>query len=44
VNWFLNRNIRASLTFNHTDFDGGENGSVSAQDENVFLTRLQLTF
>ena len=44
LNWFLNRNVRASLTFNHTDFKGGDGGGVSGQDENVFLTRLQLTF
>jgi phosphate-selective porin OprO and OprP len=44
VNWYLNRNVRASGNFIRTDFKGGEEGTVTAQDENVFLTRLQLAF
>lgn len=44
LNWYLNRNIRAALNFNHTDFKGGASGAVTGQDENVFLTRLQLSF
>jgi phosphate-selective porin len=44
LNWYLNRNIRAALNFNHTDFKGGASGSVTRQDENVFLTRMQLAF
>ena len=44
LNWYLNRNIRASGNFIRTDFKGGEEGRVTAQDENVFLTRLQLAF
>ena len=44
LNWYLNRNIRASLNFIQTDFKGGQNGSVTAQDENAFLTRFQLVF
>ena len=43
-NWYLNRNVRASFDFNRTDFKGGESGAVTGQDENVFLTRLQLAF
>lgn len=44
LNWYLNRNVRAVVNFNHTDFKGGQSGTVTAQDENVFLTRLQLVF
>jgi phosphate-selective porin OprO/OprP len=44
LNWYLNRNVRAALNFNHTDFKGGANGPVTRQDENVFLTRMQLAF
>jgi hypothetical protein len=44
LNWYLNRNVRASGNFIRTDFKGGEEGKVTAQDENVFLTRLQLAF
>jgi len=51
VNWFLNKNIRANLSFSHTTF-GGYTGSkstsasyaVPAQDENVLFTRIQLAF
>ncbi len=38
------RNIRTTLDFLHTDFQGGEKGEVSRQDEKVFLTRVQLAF
>jgi len=44
LNWYLNRNIRASADFIRTDFEGGEEGAVPRQDENAFLTRLQLAF
>ena len=44
LNWFLNRNVRTSLNFIRTDFKGGANGSVTRQNENVFLTRAQVAF
>ena len=44
LNWYLNRNIRASLNFMQTDFKGGGNGEITRQNENVFLTRAQLVF
>jgi phosphate-selective porin OprO/OprP len=44
LNWYLNRNVRAYFDFNHTDFKGGASGSVTAQDEDAFLTRIQLAF
>lgn len=44
LNWYLNRNVRAALNFNRTDFKGGANGEVTGQNENVFLTRVQLAF
>lgn len=44
LNWYLNKNVRASANFNHTDFHGGQLGPVTAQDEKVFFTRLQLAF
>lgn len=44
LNWYLNRNIRTGLDFIHTDFRSGAAGEVSGQDENVFLTRVQVTF
>lgn len=49
LNWFLNKNIRANLSFSHTTFDGYNGtkiagGNVAAQDENTLFTRLQLAF
>ncbi|PYJ06862.1 MAG: porin [Verrucomicrobia bacterium] len=46
LNWYLNRNVKVNLDYEHTRFDGGSaaSGAVTAQDENAFLTRVQLAF
>ncbi len=56
VNWWLNKNARVMASFSHTSFEGGGSfnpidsstfvapATVSAQDENAFFTRLQLSF
>lgn len=44
LNWYANRNIRTSLNYVHTDFKGGDEGSVTREDENAILTRLQVAF
>ncbi len=51
LNWFLNKNIRANLSFSHTVFNGYTGSKppagtlvVPAQDENVLFTRVQLAF
>lgn len=56
LNWWLNKNVRVMTSFSHTKFDGGgafnpldsstlvPPATVTAQDENVFFTRLQLAF
>jgi len=51
LNWYLNKNIRADASFSHTTFTGGGArtaaavpGSVSNHPEDVFFTRLQLSF
>jgi phosphate-selective porin OprO and OprP len=48
VNWYLNRNIRANLSFSRTTFDGftgtAAPGLVPAQAENVLFSRIQLAF
>ncbi len=44
LNWYLNRNIRTTMDFIDTHFQGGEMGVVSRQDEKVFITRVQLAF
>jgi phosphate-selective porin OprO/OprP len=48
LNWYLNKNIRANLSFSHTDFGGftgkAAPGTVPAQAENVLFSRVQLAF
>src|SRR5438105_7458955 len=46
ANWYLNRNIKLSLDYDQTDFDGGsaKPGNVTAQDERVIMTRVQFSF
>lgn len=48
LNWYLNRNIRANVSFSRTTFDGFTGkpapGVVPAQPENVLFTRLQVAF
>lgn len=48
LNWYLNRNIRAGLSFSHTWFDGFTGkvspGAAPAQAENVLFSRIQLAF
>ncbi|HEY4415896.1 MAG TPA: porin [Verrucomicrobiae bacterium] len=48
LNWYLNKDIRVSLSYSYTDFSGGGgttgNGPVTAQPESVLFTRVQLAF
>ena len=48
LNWYLNKNIRANLSYSHTTFDGftgkAAPGVIPAQSENVLFSRLQLSF
>jgi len=48
LNWYLNKNIRADLSFSHTTFDGftgkAAPGVIPAQAENVLFSRFQLAF
>jgi phosphate-selective porin OprO/OprP len=46
INWYLNKNIRANLSYSHTEFDGytGSAAAVGKQSENVLFTRVQLAF
>jgi len=48
LNWYLNRDIRADVSFSHTTFDGftgkAAPGVVQAQAENVLFTRFQIAF
>ncbi len=56
INWWLNKNVRVLTSFSRTSFSGGgasnpldansynAPATVTAQNENVFFTRLQLAF
>ncbi len=43
VNWYLNRNLKSSLTYEQSVFDGGKKGG-DREDEHVLFARLQVTF
>ncbi|HVU07373.1 MAG TPA: porin [Verrucomicrobiae bacterium] len=46
LNWYLNRNIRANLSYSHTQFGdiNGTANAVTSKAENVIFTRIQLAF
>jgi phosphate-selective porin OprO/OprP len=56
LNWWLNQNVRILTSFSHTRFEGGGQvnplipgslvppGTVAAEDEQAFLTRVQIFF
>jgi phosphate-selective porin OprO and OprP len=48
INWYLNRNLKLALDYEHTRFDGGwtnANGAIlDRPPEDVMSTRLQLAF
>jgi phosphate-selective porin OprO and OprP len=46
INWHLNRNVKTSVNYIHTDFKEGSDvrGDVTAEDERVILARVQLSF
>ncbi len=45
LNWYLNRNLRANVSFSHTWFAGDAGANpVTVKDENVLFTRMQLAF
>jgi phosphate-selective porin OprO/OprP len=46
LNWHLNRNVKASLNYVHTEFEDGSmtSGEVTADDEKAILARVQFSF
>ena len=44
LNWHLNRSVKTTLNFEHTDFKDGASAPATAQDENVLLGRVQVFF
>jgi phosphate-selective porin OprO and OprP len=44
VNWYFNQNIKWVLDYDRTKFDGGAAAGADRGDEEVLLSRLQLSF
>jgi len=44
LNWYLNQNVRLDLDYLHAEFDGAHASSFAGQDENILLSRVQLSF
>jgi phosphate-selective porin OprO/OprP len=45
LNWYLNKDLRANVSFSRTWFTGGASGNpITKQPENVLFTRMQLAF
>jgi phosphate-selective porin OprO/OprP len=44
LNWYLNADLRANLSFSRTTFDGGSANPVTIKPEEVLFTRVQLSF
>ena len=45
LNWYLNKDLRANVSFSHTWFTGDATGNaVTRRPENVLFTRMQLAF
>jgi len=46
VNWYLNRNLKLSLDYEQTQFKDGsaKTGTVTAQDEKIIFSRVQVAF
>ena len=43
INWYLNRNVALYLHYEHTTFGGGDD-TGDRENEDVFLTRMQVVF
>lgn len=44
INWYLNRNIKLQLNYDHTRFTKGAENGVDRSDEKILFSRLQITF
>lgn len=48
VNWWLNRNLKGQLSYDHTAFDGGGGGTadepIDRESEEIVVARLQLNY
>lgn len=44
VNWYLNRNVKASVNFEHAEFQEAAASTANFDDENAILSRVQISF
>lgn len=44
LNWYLNRNLKAVVNFEHTAFEGGAGNVITRENENALFTRLQVRY
>ena len=44
VNWHLNRNLKFTVDYGHTEFDAADGNPFAAQSEDVVISRLQFSF
>jgi phosphate-selective porin OprO/OprP len=44
VNWYLNRNLKWSIDYEQTDFEGGAAAGRDREDERIVFSRLQLAY
>jgi len=44
LNWYLSRNLKSSLTYEQSSFDGGEAKGADREDEQVLFARFQVNF
>jgi phosphate-selective porin OprO/OprP len=44
LNWYLNENLRWTLDYERTRFDGGATGGADRKDEDALLLRVALGF
>jgi phosphate-selective porin OprO and OprP len=44
VNWYINRNVKLSLNYDHINYDGGRSAGRDRETEDVILTRVQLAY
>ncbi len=44
LNWYLNRNVKATVNFEHTAFEGGSSNALTRENEKAIFTRLQVRY
>jgi len=44
LNWYLTRNLRSSLTYEQSSFDGGAAKGADREDEEILFARFQVSF